>query len=160
VVGVDLSADQLRLARGRSTKVVQGDVGDLPFPSGTFQRAVSVLTLTDFDDVGPFFREAHRVLGRAGRLIVLATHPCFMGPFTSFDRDTGIAQIHPGYRGTARVFEGPGLGDGIRSRVGARHVPLAELFNKLIAAGLRLECVEELDGDTVPWLIGIVAAKT
>ena len=159
VIGVDLSADQLRLASGRSSKVAQGDVCDLPFSSATFQRAVSVMTLTDFDDVGPFFAEAHRVLDRSGRLIILASHPCFLGPFTTLERDTGIAKIYPGYRETARVFEGPGLGDGIRSKVGVRHVSLAELFNKLIAAGLRLESVEELDGDTVPSLIAIVAAK-
>ena len=159
VIGVDLSADQLRLASDRSPRVVQANACSLPFSSATFRRVVSVLTLTDFDDVGPFLSEAHRVLDRHGRFVILGTHPCFLGPFATIERDTGIARIHPGYRETARVFEGPGLGEGIRSKVGVRHVPLAELFNKLLAADLRLESVAELDGDTLPSLLAIVATK-
>ena len=77
----------------------------------------------------------------------------------TIESDTGIARIHPGYRETARVFEGLGLGEGIRSKVGVRHVPLAELFNKLLAADLRLESVAELDGDTLPSLLAVVATK-
>lgn len=159
VVGVDVSADQLRLAHSRSGQVVLGDACDLPFAPGVFHRVVSVLTLTDLDDVEPFFAEARRLLHPTGRLVLLTTHPCFMGPFVRFDRDEGVAKINPGYRDTARVFEGPGIGDGVRSRVGTRHVPLAELLNKLIASGLRLESVHELDGELVPTLMAVAAAR-
>ena len=60
---------------------------------------------------------------------------------------------------TQRVFEGPGIGAGIRSRVGVRHVPLSELLNKLVASELHLERVEELGKGTVPWLLALVATK-
>ena len=36
VVGLDRSADQLSIARGRSRQVVQGDAAALPFADGTF----------------------------------------------------------------------------------------------------------------------------
>ena len=140
--------------------VAQADVCDLPFPSGRFRCSVSVLTLTDFDDVGPYFTEVSRVLEPQGRLVVVATHPCFVGPFATMEEDTGVAKIYPGYRDTQRVFEGPGLGQGIRSKVGVRHVPLAELFNKLLGAGFRLNSVEELGNGAVPSLLAFVATKT
>jgi SAM-dependent methyltransferase len=161
VVGVDLSADQLRLASDRWPLVVQADVCDLPFASERLECCVSVLTLTDFDDVGLFFAETARVLARRGRLVVVATHPCFVGPFAKMEGGAeGIARIHPGYRDTDRTFVGPGIGHGIRSKVGVRHVPLAEMLNKLVQAGFQLVRVEELGDGSVPWLFAFVASKT
>lgn len=160
VAGIDLSRDQLRLASTRSGRVIQGDVGLLPIPSGLFARCVSVLTLTDLDDVAPFFHEAARILHPEGHLVVVATHPCFIGPFTKLEAGSeGIAHIYPGYWHTERVFEGPGIGSGVRSRVGVRHVPLSELLNKLIAAGFQLLLVEELGEGTIPWLFAFVAKR-
>ena len=75
------------------------------------------------------------------------------------DRPHGPAVVHPGYWNTERVFEGPGIGAGVRSRAGVRHVPLSELLNKLIASGLQLEHVEELGEGTVPWLLALKARK-
>jgi SAM-dependent methyltransferase len=159
VVGVDLSADQLGIARTRFEGVIRADAGRLPIASGAAARCVSVLTLTDFDDVGPFFAEAARILQPDGQLVVITTHPCFIGPFAKTEGGSdGTIQIFPGYRNTERVFEGPGLGSGIRSRVGVRHVPMAELLNKLIGAGLRLLNVEELGDGTIPWVFSLVAS--
>lgn len=159
VVGLDLSADQLRLARRRWPCLVQGDAGSMPFSDGCTSRVVSVLTLTDLDDVEPFFREAKRILSLDGLLIVISVHPCFAGPSVEMEdgRPHGVAVVHPGYWNTGRVFEGPGVGSGVRSRAGVRHVPLSELLNKLISSGLRLEAVEELGEGTVPWLLALKA---
>jgi ubiquinone/menaquinone biosynthesis C-methylase UbiE len=160
VIGVDLSADQLRLASNRWSLLVQADVCDLPIASERLECCVSALTLTDLDDVGPFFAETFRVLARSGRLVVIATHPCFVGPFVTMEGSAeGVARVHPGYRETRRTFVGPGIGQGIRSRVGVRHVPLAELLNKLVEAGLQLVRVDELGDGTVPWLFAFVASK-
>jgi hypothetical protein len=121
---------------------------------------VSVLTLTDFDDAAPFFVEAERVLRPGGQLVVLSTHPCFVGLFVKMEGGSqSLATVHPGYGDTQRVFEGPGIGDGVRSRVGVRHVAISELLNKLVASGLRLDCVEELGSGTVPWLFAVIATK-
>lgn len=159
VVGIDLSTDQLRLARGRWPSLVQGDAGSMPFADACASRVVSVLTLTDFDDVNPFFREARRILSPEGLLVVISVHPCFAGPSVKMDRPDGPAVVHPGYWKTERVFEGPGIGAGVRSRAGVRHVPLSELLNKLIASGLHLEHVEELGEGTVPWLLALKARR-
>ncbi len=91
VIGVDLSRNQLRLAYRRSPHVIQGGVGFLPLPSGLFDRCVSVLTVTDLDDVGPFFTEAERVLHSDGRLVVVATHPCFVGAFSRMEAAFRVA---------------------------------------------------------------------
>jgi SAM-dependent methyltransferase len=148
------------LAARRGRSVVQGDVAGLPFNGGVASRVVSVLTLTDFDDVGPFFVEAHRVLAPGGKLVVISTHPCFVGPFVKMEGGAeGVAAVYPGYRVTERVFAGPGIGSGVRSRVGVRHVPLSELLNKLLASKLQVEHIEELGNGTVPWLLTLIASK-
>ena len=161
VVGVDLSGDQLRLASRRWPSLVRGDVGSMPFTDGRASRVVSVLTLTDLDDVEPFLREARRILSPRGLLVVISVHPCFAGPSVKMEdgRPHGVAVVHPGYWNTDRVFEAPGIGSGVRSRAGVRHVPLSELLNKLIASGLRLEDVEELGEGTVPWLLALRARR-
>ena len=157
---MDLSTDQLRLARRRWRSLVQGDAGRMPFPDACASRVVSVLTLTDLDDVEPFFGEARRILAPDGLLVIISVHPCFTGPSVKMEsRPHGVAVVYPGYWSTERIFEGPGIGSGVRSRAGVRHVPLSELLNKLIASGLRLEHVEELGEGTVPWLLALRARR-
>lgn len=159
VVGVDLSVDQLRLASRRWSNVVQADAARLPFSPNHASRVVSVLIHTDVDDLGSFLREARRVLAPGGQLVLLATHPCFVGPFARMEGGPdGVTIIHPGYWNRERVFEGPGIGDGIRARVGVRHVPMADLLNGVLASGLQIDAVEELGDGAVPWLFALVAS--
>lgn len=72
VVGVDLSGDQLRIARQRAgppgAVLVAADATALPFADCSFDAVVSVLTHTDFDDPEAAFAEAARVLRTGGRL--------------------------------------------------------------------------------------------
>jgi ubiquinone/menaquinone biosynthesis C-methylase UbiE len=42
VVGLDRSADQLRIARGRSRQILQGDASALPFANGTFPTVTAL----------------------------------------------------------------------------------------------------------------------
>ena len=85
VVGVDLSADQLRVARRRAdapdVALVAADAAALPFADGSFDAVVSVLTHTDFDHPEAAFAEAARVLRRGGRFSYVGIHPCFVSPF-------------------------------------------------------------------------------
>ena len=160
IAGVDLSADQLRLANQRCSSVIRGDVARMPFLDAVASRVMSVLTLTDFDDVGPFFFEVERILKPGGRLVVITVHPCFGGPFVEMqDGTSGVATIHPGYWVTQRVFKAPEIGGGIRSRVGVRHIPLSELCNKLIESTLVIDQMEEPGEGTVPSLLALVAKK-
>jgi hypothetical protein len=59
----------------------------------------------------------------------------------------------------AAEFDTPRFGPGIRRRVGARHVPLADLVASFIDAGLVLERICEGGGGVVPWRLGLAATK-
>ncbi len=72
VTGVDISADQLRLARDRadeSVELIQADATALPFEDGRFDAVVSMFTHTDVGDFAALVREAVRVL-RPGSVLV------------------------------------------------------------------------------------------
>ena len=112
VVGVDASADQLRLARqrvGRVATLVQGDAARLPFPASSFTLVVSAFTHTDVEDFAALAGEASRVLEAGGRFIYVGLHPCFKGPFAEPPRPDGARVIHPDYRGRvgARSVQAP-----------------------------------------------------
>jgi SAM-dependent methyltransferase len=155
VTGVDISTDQLRLAReraGTNVDLVQADVTDLPFEDESFDAAVSMFTHTDVDDFGALLREATRTLRPDGRLVYVGLHPCFVGPHSRFERAKGIPTLHLGYRKARRYDAAPGISaDGLRARVGAVHLPLEHLLGAFLDAGLVLERFEEHgEGDFPP----------
>ena len=158
VVGVDLSGDQLRLARQRTEGpdawLVAADAAALPFADGAFDAVVSVLTHTDLDDPERAFAEAARVVRRGGRVVYVGTHPCFVTPFVE-RRPTGVHLLHPGYRERGWHRAGPGFGQGIRPRVGVHHLPLADLVGAALGAGLTLTRLEEPGEDDYPVLIAL-----
>jgi SAM-dependent methyltransferase len=162
VVGVDLSGDQLRVARehagGLSIALVQADAAALPFDDGSFQAVVSLLTHTDLDDPEGAFAEAARVLQPGGRLIYVGTHPCFVTPFVE-RRLAGTHLLHPGYRERGWRSHGPGFGPGIRPRVGVNHLPLADLIGAFLATGLTLRGLEEPGDEDYPFLIALTLQR-
>jgi ubiquinone/menaquinone biosynthesis C-methylase UbiE len=100
VVGVDLSQDQLRVARSRAgdvAELIHADASELPFPEESFDAVYSTLTHTDVEDVPTMFREARRVLRPRGRIVYVGTHPCFAGPFSWPDEQAGGRILEPGY---------------------------------------------------------------
>lgn len=161
VVGMDLSGDQLRVARKRlgvGGLLVQADGANLPFDDDSLDAAYATLIHTDVEDVSAIFGELGRVLRPDGQLVYVGTHPCFVGPFIE-RTDEGLHVLYPGYRQERWHTMGPGLGTaGIRSRVGVRHVPLGELLMAVLNAGLSLVAVEEV-GDELPAILALSAAK-
>ncbi|WP_041939380.1 MULTISPECIES: class I SAM-dependent methyltransferase [Frankia] len=159
VIGVDVSARQVDLARRRGLSAVVAGAEGLPLADRSLDAVATIMTTTDVDDLQPMFTEAHRVLRPGGRLVVVAAHPCFGGVFVERD-DHGCCTVHPGYRDHRRVAEHPLLGDGIRSRVGVVNVPLPVLLNALTGAGLVLRETAEDDGDhPVPNLLALAATR-
>ena len=77
VTGVDLSAEMLRIARGRDPRLglVQGDLRDLPFAAGSGELAVAYYSIQHLPraDLGVALDEIRRVLVADGSLL-LATH--------------------------------------------------------------------------------------
>ncbi|HTZ28621.1 MAG TPA: class I SAM-dependent methyltransferase [Streptosporangiaceae bacterium] len=62
VVGLDRSADQLRIACGRSRRILQADAAALPFRDLTFTAVAALWISTDVDDFASVLTEAARVL--------------------------------------------------------------------------------------------------
>lgn len=159
-VGIELSTDQLRLARERAGFLVQGDAEELPFASGTFEMVVSSWTSTDVEHFDRMLAEVARVLTPGGRFLFYGVHPCFNGPHVDAGQDQSRI-VHRTYRQARRHTSAPWWGeDGIRARAGGmRHVPLAEFLNAFIDSGLLLEQVTEPDDDPVPHAIVVTATK-
>ncbi len=149
VVGVDLSARLLTLARARtpdSTVVfVRDDAQRLnALRDGAFDLVVANLALTDVPDLGATYRAVRRVLRPRGRFVFSITHPCFQAPGASIDLD-GEGQF-AGRRVGRYVAEGFWRStneEGIRGRVGAYHRTLATYLNGLVAVGFTIRGLVE-----------------
>jgi SAM-dependent methyltransferase len=160
VAGLDISADQLAIARSRCRSVVHGDAHQLPFRSASVTALGMAFVHTDVDAFEKVMREIGRVLAPGGRVAHLGVHPCFVGHHVdSPDKSEMHLGFGPGYRDAMRVDDCEQFGPGIRSRVGARHVPLGPFLMAFIDAGLVFdECVELGEG-LVPWMLGVTAHK-
>ncbi|MFF0244015.1 class I SAM-dependent methyltransferase [Streptosporangium sandarakinum] len=160
VVGLDRSADQLRLARGRDgAPLLQGDATRLPFAAGTFATVTALWVSTDVGDFAGLVREAARVLRPGGMLLFYGVHPCFNGPHIE-PRSDGAVVIHPTYRITGRHRRSPWWREGgLRDRVGMSHVPLPDLINAFIDAGLNIDRVTEPREDPIPYALAVRAFR-
>ncbi len=90
--------------------------------------------------------------------IVFGVHPCFNGPHVE-NLEDGSRVAHATYRTAGWHQDAPWWGDGVRRRVGMRHIPLAEYLNSFAASGLRIIDVEEPREEPVPFVLAVVAAK-
>ena len=152
--GTDASEDMLRRAREKGATAIQADATALPFADASFDAAVSIFTHTDVDDFGGLVREVVRVLRPGAPFVYIGVHPCFVGPHSVYDPDSGMPELHPGwYRLTGRYDEAPGIwrGAGVRIRVGASHLPLGLFLQTFLDEGLQLEHVEEPAGREYPF---------
>ena len=139
-VGVDLSLGQLGYAKTR-LPAAAGDATRLPVRGGSLPAVACVLAHTDLPDYAAALREVARVLAPGGRFVHLGLHPCFVGAFA--DRsDADRIVIDTRYDERVHTFDG-WAPHGVRARVGAWHVPLADLLNAFVGAGLRIEGVAE-----------------
>ena len=155
--GVDASEDMLRRAEAKGLRVVRSDATALPFEEAAFDAAVSVFTHTDVDDFAGLVREVVRVLRPGAPFVYIGIHPCFVGPHSVYDPDGQTPELHSGwYRLTGRYDEAPGIWRkaGVRTRVGASHLPLGLFLRTFLDAGLELEQVEEPDEREYPFGLG------
>ncbi|MFC0504619.1 class I SAM-dependent methyltransferase [Micromonospora costi] len=155
-VGVDLSAGQLRHARTR-LPVARADATRLPVVDAGVPAVTCVLGHTDLPDYPAVIAEAARALAPGGRFVHVGVHPCFIGPFA--DRsDPARIVIDGGYAERERSFRAWSV-HGVRARVGAWHVPLADLLNAVTAAGLTLTRLQESGSTPIPDLLALQATK-
>jgi ubiquinone/menaquinone biosynthesis C-methylase UbiE len=158
VVGIDLSADQLRHARQRAGAVLQADAIRLPFADQTFGTVAALWMSTDVDDIGQVLAEAARCMRPGGLLAFYGVHPCFNGPHSELAPD-GSVTVHPVYREARWHHDAPWWGENIRRRAGMRHNTLAGLLTAFPAAGLSIERVTEPGDRPVPVSLAIRARR-
>jgi SAM-dependent methyltransferase len=155
-IGVDLSLGQLRHTKGRLLAAA-GDAGRLPVRSGSVPAVACVLAHTDVPDYVAVVREAARVLRPGGRLVHVGLHPCFIGAFADWSEPDRVV-IGTGYAQRGRAFVGPA--HGVRIRVGAWHVPLANLVNAFLEAGLRIDQSAESTANGIADVFAVRAIKS
>lgn len=155
-VGVDLSAGQLGHARGR-LPVALADAARLPVADRSVPAVTCVLGHTDLPDYPAVIAEAARVLRPGGRFVHLGVHPCFVGAFADWSGPATIV-VDQRYADRSRSYDAWSP-RGVRARVGAWHVPLADLLNAVSGAGLRLGRVVENGHGGVPDLLGFTASR-
>ena len=157
VVGIDPSKDQLRRARERGLDVVSGRGEELPFGAGEFDAAVSLWTHTDVEDFGAVCRETARVLKPGAPFVYVGAHPCFVGPHSLFVAGEGVPELHADwYRRVGRYEDAPGVtSHGLRARVGATHLPLAEFLQRFLDGGFTLERLEEPGPRDYPYVVAL-----
>ena len=77
ITGVDFNNDMLKIAKKKAVKLGQkinfetGDALKLRFPDNRFDVVASAFGLRNFDSLNRFAEEAHRVLKRGGKLVLL-----------------------------------------------------------------------------------------
>lgn len=152
VLGVDYSADQLRLARGRLL-VLRADARSLPFRDGSLQLVYSMLTHTDVDRFDRLVHECVRVLAAGGTFVYVGVHPCFVGPFVQ--READAVRLHPGYRDEGWRPRTAFTGTEVRQRVGVHHLGLESILTALLRPGLRLTAVVERGDGPLPEVLGV-----
>ena len=124
------------------------------FPDSSVDIAVSQMAIMDIADHRALFRSVRRVLKVGGVFVFSLLHPCFEAPFREPDEPPYLVDA----RGAAiacvvRRYASEGFwqsgGTGVRGHMGAYHRTLSTLLNDLLAAGFRLEKIEEpvLEGD-------------
>lgn len=155
-LGVDLSRGQLRQAVPR-LPVAVGDAGALPVRDRSVRAAVCILGHTDLPDYAAVIGEIVRVLRPGARFVHVGVHPCFTGAFADWSDRSRIV-IDDRYADRSHSFAAWSP-HGVRARVGAWHVPLADLVNAVTAAGLRLVRVAESAPNGIPDMFGLLAAK-
>ncbi|HEX5114137.1 MAG TPA: class I SAM-dependent methyltransferase [Pseudonocardiaceae bacterium] len=161
VLGVDLSADQLRVAFARNPLVVRADAARLPLPDHCAGAVVMTFTHTDVDDFSGVVAEAARVLRPGGRLVYIGLHPAYVGAFVDRHGEAADRRLtfSVGYGDEQRHVDPTGRFP-VRSRVGARNLTLATFLGAFLAQpSLSLVGLTELDTEMRPWRVESVDGR-
>ena len=80
VTGIDISKELIKrakLSENQNLKFEVGNANKLSAKNESFDSAIIVLALQNIKDMAGVIREAHRVLVRGGKLVIVINHPAF-----------------------------------------------------------------------------------
>jgi SAM-dependent methyltransferase len=147
VVGVDLSADLVAMARDREDVDRLGIVyhaADIAQPEkwwdgGLFGGAVCEMAMMDIEDLTGTIRAVADTVRRDGWFVMSIVHPCFPG------NDAGLSSWPPdaNYFDEGRWTSAHHNPRGVRIRVGSSHRTISTYLNTLIDAGFVIERLVE-----------------
>jgi 2-polyprenyl-3-methyl-5-hydroxy-6-metoxy-1,4-benzoquinol methylase len=147
VVGVDISAKLIAVARERNTTdqlpidYRVAEIGDLAewWDGECFDGAVCEMAVMDIDDLRGTVAAVAAAVRSEGWFIVSMVHPCFPG------NDAGLSSWPPdgSYFDEGRWTSRHHNPDGVRIRVGSSHRTISTFLNTLIDAGFVLERIVE-----------------
>jgi 2-polyprenyl-3-methyl-5-hydroxy-6-metoxy-1,4-benzoquinol methylase len=147
VVGVDLSAELIGIARAREVADPLGiayQAADVAEPEKwwdgvPFDGAVCEMAMMDIDDLAGTLRAVAATLRPRGWFVLSMVHPCFPG------NEAGLSSWPPDqtYFHEGRWTSPDHNPVGVRIRVGSSHRTLSTYLNALAGAGFALERVIE-----------------
>ena len=150
VVGVDATADLIRLARDAdpANTYLRCDAAALPFADGSFDLAVFYNSLMDVDDMEAALQEATRVLRPDGVLCACVTHPIAdAGRFESSDANARFL-VEGNYLGPRRWLQLPTVDrDGLSMDFSGWAYPMEAYFRALEGAGFMVHALREPAAD-------------
>lgn len=155
-IGIDISSGMLNYARPR-LPVALGDAQQLPIADHSLSAAVSIMIHSDLPDYSAVLRNVARVLRPDGVFVHVGLHPCYCGAFANRGHPDGVL-IEAGYGETGTRSTRSWTDEGIRSKIGAYHLPLADLLNAFPAAGFDIDRTRESGGQT-PAILAIRAVR-
>ena len=141
VVGVDISDELIARAREAEeaeplgvTYLVHDLMEDLPFDDGTFDAAVSVMTVMDVEDPLAAIRTIARTVRPGGAFVFSLPHPCFYRPrvrATQWGTEIDLAHYFDRTRIEGRYIER----NGQRADYRQFHRTLGDYLNTLADSG-------------------------
>lgn len=149
VVAIDSSPSMIEIARERTDAdaSIEWRVDDAErlasCPTGSFDGVTCQLGLMDIAGLERALRATHRVLRTGGWFVFVIGHPCFLAPHaeTIGGDDERPARVVTRY--FDEEFWRSANPHGVRGRAGNYHRPLSAYLNSLLAAGFRINAVDE-----------------
>lgn len=150
VTGVDISEKLLDLAREYEAReplgiryVLDDAQHGAALSDATFDGAICSMALMPIPDLAATFATVRRILRPGGWFVFAITHPCFQTPRARWARmEDGAITRQVGDYFNERFWYAENS-SGVRGQVGEYHRTLSTYLNTLIAAGLRLDRLEE-----------------
>jgi 2-polyprenyl-3-methyl-5-hydroxy-6-metoxy-1,4-benzoquinol methylase len=163
VVGVDISADLIAIARARDVEDRFGIVYhaaniaqlEMWWNGVPFDGAVCEMAMMDIEDFDSAISAIAEMVRPDGWFVISMVHPCFPG------NDAGLSSWPPDatYFDEGRWTSAGHNPEGVRIRVGSSHRTISTYLNTLIGAGFAIDRLVEPEAP-VPMILLVACRRT